>query len=38
VPTHVCEAGREQFSYRGEAKPSVVPAAPPTEEVAGSVE
>jgi len=38
VDTEVGEDGKEQFSFRGEAKPSVVPDAPPTEEVAGSVE
>jgi len=38
VDTEIGEDGKEKFSFRGEAKPSVVPDAPPTEEVAGSVE
>jgi len=38
VDTEIGEDGKEKFSFRGEAKPSIVPDAPPTEEVAGSVE
>jgi ATP-dependent Clp protease ATP-binding subunit ClpC len=38
VDTELGEDGKEKFSFRGEAKPSVVPDAPPTEEVAGTVE
>ncbi|MGX7677678.1 ATP-dependent Clp protease ATP-binding subunit [Jatrophihabitans sp. DSM 45814] len=38
VDTEIGEDGKEQFSFRGEAKPGVVPDVPPTEEVAGTVE
>jgi ATP-dependent Clp protease ATP-binding subunit ClpC len=38
VDTEVGEDGKEQFTFRGEPKPDVVPDAPPTKEVAGTVE
>ncbi|CAN5531200.1 ATP-dependent Clp protease ATP-binding subunit [soil metagenome] len=38
VDTEIGEDGKEQFSFRGELKPDVVPDVPPTEEVAGTVE
>jgi ATP-dependent Clp protease ATP-binding subunit ClpC len=37
VDTEIGEDGKERFSFRGEAKPSVVPDIPPTETV-GTVE
>src|ERR1700755_494344 len=37
VDTEISEDGKEQFSFRGEPKPSVVPDIPPTETV-GTVE
>jgi len=37
VDTEIGEDGKEQFSFRGEAKPSVVPDTPPTETV-GTIE
>jgi len=38
VDTEIGEGGKEIFAFRGESKPAVVPDAPPTEEVAGTVE